>query len=107
MAGNSQGVFFGLKMLGWILNAKNPAESLLLNRSNQQPIYYSDNVAVFEVWYWHNELRAWFVMLADPGRVVPQGAIGFHPLHTPVQIKKLVAQWREYFARANNAGVVG
>lgn len=86
-------------MLGWILNAMRSEESLLLDRVNQQPIYYSDNVPVYEVWFWHIELRLWFVMVADPGRVISQGAVGFHPLHTNVQIRKLIAQWREYLVR--------
>lgn len=83
-------------MFGWILNATRSEESLLLDRINQQPIYYSDDMPVYEVWFWHIELRLWFVMVADPGQVVPQGAVGFHPLHTKDQIRKLVEQWREH-----------
>jgi hypothetical protein len=88
-------------MVGWILNATRPDESLLLDRVNQQPVYYSDNVPVYEVWFWHSELKLWFVMVADPGRVVPQGAVGFHPLHTREQIKQLIEQWRQHLARTS------
>jgi hypothetical protein len=69
---------------------------LLLDRVEQQPIYYSDNIPVYEVWFWHCELHLWFVMVADPGRVVPQGAVGFHPLHSKEQIKYLIEEWRKY-----------
>jgi hypothetical protein len=88
-------------MQGWILNAANPEHSLLLDRSGQQPIYYSDNIPVYEVWFWHFELRIWFVMLADPSRVVKQGAVGFHPAHTNEQLQMLIQQWRDHFARSN------
>ena len=28
----------------------------------QPPVFYLDADAVFEVWFWHSELRRWFVM---------------------------------------------
>ena len=89
-------------MFGWILNAARPRESLLLYRNGQQPIYYSDNIPVYEVWFWHSELKLWFVMLADPGRVASRGAVGFHPHHTKEQIRFLIEQWRQYLVRAGH-----
>jgi hypothetical protein len=86
-------------MLGWILNATTPEESLLLDRVDQQPLYYSEGVPVFEVWFWHRELRKWFVMIADPIRLAKQDAIGFHPLCGRGRLLRLIDQWRAYLGR--------
>ena len=86
-------------MLGWVLNATNPEESLLLDRAEQQPIYYSDGVPVYEVWIWHSELKLWFVMIADPVRVAERGAVGFHRLCNRGRLCRLYGTGRVSLSR--------
>lgn len=81
---------------GWIINAHGDG-SYKLSR-DQQPIFHVGIEPVFEVWFWDEVARLWFVMVADPVRVAAQGAVGFHPLHTRQQITALRDQWRAYRA---------
>ena len=72
-------------MFGWILNVQDPSHDQLVER-DQLPCFYvkeprhGTDIPVFEVWFWHREVKRWFCMATkqDP-LMVQHGVVYFWP----------------------------
>lgn len=64
---------------GWIVNLSTD-ECRETMRAGPAAVTLDDGSLVFEVWYWHQELRRWFVMAPAPDpNMRAQGVIYYHP----------------------------
>jgi hypothetical protein len=84
-------VWFGVMREGLIVNMNDPTWDRWEFR-DQEPCFEIDGEPVFEVWYWHEGLKRWFVMshASDPV-MMAQGVVYFRPSEVPEQLRERIA----------------
>lgn len=78
-------------MRGFIGNISRPDFSRFEDR-DQTPVFLdADGTPVFEVWFWHADLRLWFVMSHAPdAQMQVHGVVYFNPGELPDQLYRRV-----------------
>lgn len=69
---------------GLICNVADAAHDRMENRDQEPCFVLDDGTPVFEVWFWHEQLKRWFCMstVTDP-RLIAQGVVFFAPADVP------------------------
>lgn len=70
---------------GWIINVSRADADHEVERNHEPAIVLDDGTLVFEVWFWHQDLRRYFCMTKGPAdaRMIAQGVVYFHPDEVP------------------------
>lgn len=77
---------------GLVINVANPEGDREVERSQEPCVVLDDGTPVFEVWYWHCDLKRWFVMTNEPGDPSLIGTIAFRPSQIPALPKMFEEQ---------------
>lgn len=75
---------------GWIVNVSRSDGTLEVDR-DQEPVCYANGLPVFEIWFWHADLRCYFVMTKGPLEDA-MSTIFFHPDSPPEHLQESIAQ---------------
>lgn len=69
---------------GWIVNLSRDDCTREVEREHE-PVCDTDDGPVFEVWFWHERTRRWFVLSRGPqdARALARGVVYIHPDDVP------------------------